>query len=1123
MPLVWTKDALAELTPKREPGRAVSLPYDAKELPSTLVRALDAEAPKFEKGLKNKLGDVALVSEVLATYKTFSTDAELDARVQGAVVAMIRGWSHATSLASLQSLRRHWIKRMGLAFAVRAQWEHAILRVMHPRNGSSAFDFEASYIDAEPKGGWSLWGLKRDQRDDLARAILGASDGEYAEVVRTVGELREKSPSTLRCDLTSLVPTETAWAKEDVRAVLDEKKDHLELRPTAYMFPALGRSKEAHALFVVLCDNAFTLDNRVYDAIHAIEDDAIGPLAMAMKRYEADPPKANIGLAPARQLARGLALFDDERAAEAFKPWIGDSKSLGPVAVEYMLRFPARAAHALAPRLLEKTKGAEPAQQLLARLARSHAKEVLAAASELPSDRRAAVEKLTAGDSAGGETKVAPLADLPAVLRDPPWRRKGARPALPTVALGATPPHEERVVWKSEAHRKAASEPPFEGFGPRAVSLEAVKEKIDAIVAAGQDNLVPWTRPYITWYTMNGDGVLALWNDAPVWARNVNESSNFSEVACMLARFGPAAIPGAIASVTHTMYELPFAALMRCDSPRVGMLALRGLNRGALRRAAVGWMHAFPRAATLALLPIALGADGKHKMDAATALREHVDRKELLATGSKLAIDGATSIEAMLAFDPLFDCPKSPPKLSVFAEPSALPALRLADGRVVPDEGKRAFLEMLQFTSFGSPYVGIGQVKGALDARSVDDIVRALVDGWVASGASSASAWGLRAIGHVGSNALARELAVKIRKWPREKGRPRALLGVDVLGRMGTDVALMHLFDLSKTAKNRHIEARAKDVLDQAATARGLTGDALEDRLVPSLDLEPDGTTTLDYGARTFMVRVDEHLAPHVYSGDARLPSLPRPTKTDDAVKAKAAGARFKLLKSDLETLGKTQLWRFEHAMIKGRDWTAHDHRTLIVDHSLCGRIARKLLWRSEDGTMFRVGEDGTLAGDRDEPITLDPDARVSLPHPLGITADQKTRWGSVLADYAIIQPFEQVGRATFAVAAADSGKTSMDRFAKREIPYGVVFGRLESRGWRRSVMEEGSISTLEKDFGSISATLAFSPPLFAREKPPTEITIDDVHFGGVELGKVPAVAYSEAMYDLSVFTSREP
>jgi hypothetical protein len=591
----------------------------------------------------------------------------------------------------------------------------------------------------------------------------------------------------------------------------------------------------------------------------------------------------------------------------------------------------------------------------------------------------------------------------------------------------------------------------------------------------------------------------------------------------MIARFDIAALPGAIASASQSMVEPAIAAIVRVDSPRVALLVLRALGRGALHRLAAGWLGEFPVAAAIGLLPIALGPASREKADAASALRAHVPRERLFEVAARMGEGATAATEAMLAFDPMFDCPKAAPKLSAFADPAGLPPVRLADGRDAPDEGKRNLLEMLQFTPFDPPYAGLAAARKAFDPSSLDELLRVLIDGWVAAGAPSASAWPLRAVAHVGSDAMARDIAAKVRKWPREKGRPRALIGVDVLGRMGTDVALMHLFDLSKRAKNRHVEARATDVLASAAEARGLSGDALEDRLVPSLDLDRDGSTTFDFGARTVTVRVDEHLTASVFQGDQRLPSFPRAAKTDDAQKAKAAAARFKTLKGDLETLAKTQLWRLEHAMIAQRRWDAREHRALLVDHPLVGRVTRKLVWAVFAGDAivktFRVVEDGTLATDADEAVEIGEDARVGIPHPLVLADSIKQRWSTVLADYEIIQPFEQIARKTFAVPTAQRAKTEIDDFAKREIPYGVVFGRLESRGWRRGEMEEGSTSTLERDFGGASATLSFSPSLFAREKPPAAITIDGVSFG-TPLGKVPPIAYSEVIVDLSVFSN---
>jgi hypothetical protein len=1125
MPIVWTKEARAEVSPRRGQIKTPPPATTPDDLAAQVRAALDDRASTYAAGVEAKLGEHALVSEVLALYKHFDADSPLDPRVQGAMCAMLEHWGDRTK-GVIRALVLHWIARGGLAFAVRAIHEYGKRGTTYPQKKSGGYGNDMAIAKLDVIGDWSLFHRNDAAREELAPRILAASDAEYRAVVAVVAEARADAGSSMRCDLSSVVPTETAWAREDTRALLGVKKDR-ELRSATRLFHALGRCDEARDLLAAIAPVPHLVGDAAYDAVDALEDDAIEPLAKALAGWEEDTPKANGGLAEARRAMRALALFDDARVATAFAPWVGDAKSFGPIAAEYMQRFPARAVVALAPRLLEKTKGAEPSHQLLARVARAHGEDVRAAARDLPDDVRTAVEKVVGASAREASAPAANAADVPAVLRDPPWHRKGARPTLPIVETLREVAYDERVVWEDEETRKEVATPRWAGTVGRLGNVEYIRRTLEMTLSKGKHDVPSFARTHIAWHAIHDKAdALSLWNETPLWARHISESSIYSEVACMLARHGVEAIAGGVESAQASSAVLAFRALARCDSPRVAPAMLRALGRGALRNIAIEWTHAHAEAAAIGFLRVALGALTRTKVDAANALRVHVDRAVATAAAAKLGDDASRALEALFVFDPLFDCPKTPPKLSAFADPATLPALRLANGALLDDDAKKHFLEMLQFTPLEPCYAGIAPAVVALDRTSVDDLLRVLLDAWVGAGASSASAWALRAIAHAGSPAMARELAAKIRKWPREKGRPRALIGVDVLGAMGNDVALMHLFDLSKTAKNRHVEARATAVLANAASARALDGDELEDRLVPTLDLAPDGTTMLDFGARTFTVRVDEHLAPRVHDASGALvPSLPRANKDDVADKAKAASARFKTLKSDLETLAKTLLHRFEHAMIAQRRWDASEHRALLVDHPLAGRVARKLVWavyaNSELTSMFRVAEDGTFADDQDKALVLDDDARVGLPHPLGLTDAQKALWSRILADYAVIQPFEQLGRATFAVDAKKRDQIEIDDFAKREIPYGVVFGRLESRGWRRGAMDEGSVSTLEKNFGSAFAVLDFSPALYVREKPPSDVTIDSIAFGGAKLRDVPAIAFSEAMFDLHVFQPR--
>ena len=90
MSIHWTKEALAELTPRRGEAKPPRLDYDEAALRREIALVISRERPKFERGVKKKLADHALVTEVLEQEDVLA----LDARLQGARIAMIRGWGH---------------------------------------------------------------------------------------------------------------------------------------------------------------------------------------------------------------------------------------------------------------------------------------------------------------------------------------------------------------------------------------------------------------------------------------------------------------------------------------------------------------------------------------------------------------------------------------------------------------------------------------------------------------------------------------------------------------------------------------------------------------------------------------------------------------------------------------------------------------------------------------------------------------------------------------------------------------------------------------------------------------------------------------------------------------------
>ena len=90
-----------------------------------------------------------------------------------------------------------------------------------------------------------------------------------------------------------------------------------------------------------------------------------------------------------------------------------------------------------------------------------------------------------------------------------------------------------------------------------------------------------------------------------------------------------------------------------------------------------------------------------------------------------------------------------------------------------------------------------------------------------------------------------------------------------------------------------------------------------KDRIVPDLGLDARGGRDLDFGPRQFRVLLDGQLNPVVREADGKpRGELPKPNAKDDAAKAEAAVAEWKLLKKQLKEVIKLQSPRLEAAMV---------------------------------------------------------------------------------------------------------------------------------------------------------------------------------------------------------------
>lgn len=299
-------------------------------------------------------------------------------------------------------------------------------------------------------------------------------------------------------------------------------------------------------------------------------------------------------------------------------------------------------------------------------------------------------------------------------------------------------------------------------------------------------------------------------------------------------------------------------------------------------------------------------------------------------------------------------------------------------------------------------------------------------------------------------------MAPLVRVWPQENLFARAEQGLDVLALIGTDVALMHLYQMSQKLKSKALQDKARAKLEEIAGRRGLTPAQLADRLVPDLDLEPDGSCSLSYGSRCFRVIFDEHLRPQLLDPDGKaIKDLPKGGAQDDAALVEEANRRWKALKKDVKTLGSAQILRLELAMGQRRRWSAEAWTLFLLQHPLLQHLVRRLVWgvyhENRLVTTFRVAEDGTLADIQDECWTLPSDALVGIPHPLELTPEQLKAWGQGVFRLQHPAAFSSVGSGGIPPWGRREGGYSSYAPARSESPPGQDRGpgepRLVARG----------------------------------------------------------------------------
>ncbi|MBE1537267.1 DUF4132 domain-containing protein [Actinomadura algeriensis] len=666
---------------------------------------------------------------------------------------------------------------------------------------------------------------------------------------------------------------------------------------------------------------------------------------------------------------------------------------------------------------------------------------------------------------------------LPEALTDPPWLRRPKRAAdWKAVTIAGLEPPPGRLVRWAPGERDQWLGQPGSGdeadwrvkidryFGPHGGASFGQAE----VLAHAPEHLA---RPLLPRFAPRDDASLGHWLQ-PLLARF---ELDVWDIVVRLAESRP------------TRNGWAMLPMLGADTARIAAYWLYKLKTA--RHLAERWFERHgPLAAGYYLVPDALGGAPAPRRHAVHALR-HVaamDSGLVLRAARAFGDEAADAVAKLLAAPSGVapaQRPTSPPPFPKWADAAALPRPVLRDGGEFPAAETRNLVLLLAMAGRPDDFPGVddalAEVAAAAEPASLAEFAWGLFEDWAAAGHPARDEFAMRALGRFGDAGTVRRLAPLAAGWTRPDARDRMSGALRAIARIGGPAAAVHLNDVAMRARTKTLRHVARHHLGELAAADGLTTEQLADRLVPDFGLDVSGALTLDYGPRRFTVALDEQLVPFVVDDHARIrKALPKPGVKDDPALAEAARVRFAELRKDVRVVAADRLARLEEAMIDGRGWTPAEFGAHVAGHPLVRHIARRLVWRTADGTSFRIAEDGTHADASDETVALDPHAIVTVAHPVHLTETELKTWTALFADYEMLQPFPQLGRPRHPLTEGERGAGRLVRLEGATAPVEDLRALLRRDGWRQAPADRGVRPWIAVRVADVSVVADLDPGL---------------------------------------------
>ncbi|MEV6276132.1 DUF4132 domain-containing protein [Nocardia sp. NPDC051832] len=976
------------------------------------------------------------------------------------VPSSVHAWEHRGVLGESEDLADYLVHTHGLAFAVAATAGLTGIRSDFQEVVASSQDWRKNPVNFLVKPSRKAkppTGLMRRLRALLA----AADDAEYAGAVAATARLRARATLPIRLLTSYLLPTEQHWVTADL---LDDQIRAGQRGPL-WLLASVTEEAQAHRVLDLLDHtNWRVLGDRpqlVYSLAAHLGPAAARPLERIWNgRYgQTNGPAENT-------LARIMSHLP---ADHAFHVLMQHSYMQGTASALFAAadRFPARALRVFA------ADAAGRPREFRAHVLR-HPELATELAGTLPEAAQQVIAALLARDRSNS---AAAEADIPAILRDPPWDRPRGKEIAVT---GLQVPTGVAVAWRPEERERAlADRTPIEPA--------QLRKQLDVIAAnpaiySAQLGTLAWAEPAEAERLLRVCRMEWCWDQRDLFALIAAHGAATHDLVVDLLSKDPRENAVAIA---------PF------ESAEVAALVSGWLSLVSRRKIAIDWLRRHPAYAARAFIPGAVGKGRKLRRTHGAALRAlallgHSDEIHTAAAEYK----AEAAVRDVLGTDPADVVPARIPEHPRWLSVAALPSIQLEAGGALPDQAVTNLLTLVMLSDPGAPHAGLIPVRAACTADSLAAFAGAVHDEWKAAGGPRRDGWVWDMLGFFGNDTTIKLLVSRV--WANE-ARDRAL---DTLVALGSHAALLALRDLSEKADKSAVRDSARSRITDVAEVLGLTPDQLADRLVPDLGLRADGTALLDFGPRQFTVDFDEQLRTVLIRGDGTVvKALPKPGKNDDRPLATAAIATYRQLRKDVKRFAADQIRRLERAMVTERRFSVEELRDEYLGHPLRRHLTRRLIWAEfrDDRlvTSFRIAEDDSFADAADNALTLAEDAVLGIAHPVHLGPDLIAAWSEVLTDYELLQPFSQIDREVHVLDAALLDEPRLAQAIGIEIPIGRLFG-LAGRGWTPMERGGGPSNSFDKPLpGNRQFSISVDPGFELFETPPPVHTLSWNYLSG--------------------------